>query len=199
MGWFWAFFWVPMGLFVASRVRRRLWRHRYHHGYFGRGHARRAHFGRSGCNFRDGYERDYERGWDLDEDEFDDEPRPFRARARGRWLSGLFRRLDTTPGQEKALRELVTGLGSSLGDARSEFVAARRELATALSGETVDNTSLDRAFQRNTELLTKLSGELKAALASAHQTLDGEQRKYLAELIGQGFRGGPFARRAFEL
>ena len=169
----------------------------YHHG----------NFGGPGCGHRGGYgRRGYgPRGWDMDEDEFDDEPAPFRMRGRRRgWgrgglLAGLFRRLDTTPGQEKALRDLVQGLGSSLGAARAEFMASRRELATALSGETVDGATLDRAFQRHTELFGKLSSELKSALASAHQTLDAEQRKYLAELIGQGPFRGPFGRHAFEL
>lgn len=198
MGWFWAFFWIPMGLFVASRVRRRIWRRRmmYRHGYFGG----------PGCGPRGGYgwrgrgPRGWERDWDAEEeDDFEDEPRSFRRRGRGRLLSGLFRKLDTTPGQEKALRELVEGLGGSLGDARSELMASRRDLAAAFSSEAIDQAALDRAFQRNTDLLTKLSGELKTALASAHQTLDSEQRKYLAELISRGPFRGPFGRHAFEL
>jgi hypothetical protein len=197
MGWFWAFFWIPMGLFVASRVRRRVWRRRmmYRQGYF----RDRGCGPRGGDGWHAHGPRGWERGWDTDGDDFDDEPRSFRRRGRGRLLSGLFRRLDTTPGQEKALRELVDGLGGSLGDARSELMASRRDLAAAFSGEAIDQGALDRAFQRNTELLTKLSAELKAALASAHQALDSEQRKYLAELISQGPFRGPFGRHAFEL
>jgi hypothetical protein len=193
MGWFWAIFWVPAMFFMVSRVRRRM---RYLGG--GRPCMYRRH--RHARRYRD-YDDDDEdeRDWDdFAARGFDQVREGFGRRRRG-LLSGLFRRLDTTPGREKAIRGLLDQLGASLGDARSEFMGARRQLAAALEGE-LDGPALDAAFTRNGELFSKLSAELKAALRSLHDTLDRDQRKLLAELLSQGrWRGGPFGRHAYDL
>jgi hypothetical protein len=192
MGWFWAIFWVPAAFFLASRVRRRL---RYLGGPCM--YRRHRHFGR----YRDHGYRDHdedERDWDgFGAHGFEGLSAGF-GRRRG-LLSGLFRRLDTTPGQEKVIRELFEQLGGSLGDARAEFMAARRQLAVALEGD-LDGAALEAAFTRNGELFSKLSTELKAALRSLHETLDRDQRKLLAELLSVGLgRGRPFGRHAYDL
>jgi Spy/CpxP family protein refolding chaperone len=113
----------------------------------------------------------------------------FRSRhARGRrgFLYGLFRRLDTTPGQEKAIVGLVDGVREQLGDVRTEFAAARRELAAALACDVLDPATLEAAFRRHTELLGKLGRDVQAALIGVHEALDPEQRKQLAELLADG-------------
>lgn len=107
-------------------------------------------------------------------------------RGRRRLLYGLFRRLDTTPGQEKAIVELMNGVRDRLGEARGELAAARRELAAALGGEVLEAAALEAAFRRGNEQFARLSRELQAALAGVHEALDPEQRQQLAELLADG-------------
>ena len=109
-----------------------------------------------------------------------------RRGARGRLLYGLFRRLDATPGQEKALIALAEGVAQHVRDSRKELHAVRRELAAALAGDVLDPVVLDAAFAHGGELFARMSDQLKHALAQAHEVLDSEQRKLLAEWLADG-------------
>jgi Spy/CpxP family protein refolding chaperone len=109
-----------------------------------------------------------------------------RFRGRRRLLYGLFRRLDTTPGQEKAIVALMEGMRERLGEARGELAATRRELAAALGGEVLDSAAFEAAFRRGNELFGRLSREVQAALLGIHEALDPEQRRQLAELLADG-------------
>jgi Spy/CpxP family protein refolding chaperone len=113
-------------------------------------------------------------------------PGHFRPRGRRRLLYGLFRRLDTTPGQEKAIVDLMNGVRERLSEARGELVAARRELAAALGGEVLDPAALEAAFRRGNEQFARLSRDVQTALAGVHEALDPEQRRQLAELLADG-------------
>lgn len=113
---------------------------------------------------------------------------------RGRALYALFQRLDATPGQEKALLALAESMAQQLRDSRTELNLARRDLAAALGGDVLDPVVLDAAFTRGNELFTRASRELKRTLAEAHELLDPEQRKQLAEWIADG----SFSPRAFQ-
>lgn len=190
MGWVWALAWVPLVMFVGWRVKRRL-RYLHRYGYYGRHHHFRGHH-HGWRNF------DGEQGWGHT---FGDEGhgfghafgagRGFGRRRRGRVLFGLFRQIDASPGQEKAILKLVDDIAAKLGDARADFLASRRDLAAALQKDEIDSAALDAVFLRNTELFVALSRELQSALVSAHQTLDSDQRKLLAEVIAHGFGGRP--------
>lgn len=105
---------------------------------------------------------------------------------RSRLLFGVFRRLDATPGQEKAILALAEAVAQQLRDSRKELDGARRELAAALGGEALDPLAFDAAFARGGELFTRLSRELQHALAELHEVLDPEQRKQLAEWLADG-------------
>lgn len=109
-----------------------------------------------------------------------------RSRGRRGLFYGLFRRLDTTPGQEKAIVDLVDGVRARLSEARGELASARRELAAALGGEVLDPAALDAAFRRANELYARLSKDVQQALAGVHEALDPEQRRQLAELLADG-------------
>lgn len=111
---------------------------------------------------------------------------PYRPRGRARYLYGLFRRLDTTPGQEKAIVGVMNGLFDRLGASRGELVAARKDLAAALAGDELDVAAFDEVFLRGNEWFAKLSHELQSALIQVHETLAPEQRKQLAELLADG-------------
>lgn len=115
-------------------------------------------------------------------------------RRRGRTLFGLFRRLDVSPGQEKALSEMVERIRERLDDALPELRDARKQVAAALDAEVLDQPALDAAFARSGELAEKLSRELRDAIASAHGLLDPEQRRILAAWLAEGWFGSRFRR-----
>jgi Spy/CpxP family protein refolding chaperone len=108
---------------------------------------------------------------------------------RGRFLFDLFRRLDATPGQEKAILKVAEEFRARLHASQRELDVARRDLAVALGGDELDNDAFDAAFLRNTELFVRFSREVQEALVSVHQTLDPAQRRVLSELVADGSFG----------
>ena len=148
---------------IATLRRRRHGRHMFAHGYG---------YGRYGGV---GYGPWMHHGYGL--------------RMRGGFMRPLFERLDTTPGQEKAISHAVDALREHMSGTREELNAARKELATAIGGDVIDGAALDAALARQTTLLTKLGRGLTQALLSVHEALDGKQRKALAELVAHGGRG----------
>jgi Spy/CpxP family protein refolding chaperone len=119
----------------------------------------------------------------------------FRAR-RGRFvMNRLMDRLDTTPGQEKVIREAFEGLMDQLHDARGEFRGTRSEIAQAIRGESLDRGGIEAVFERHDVVIDRVRQNALEAFAKVHETLDERQRKILAEMIesgpfGRGF--GPF-------
>lgn len=109
------------------------------------------------------------------------------------WLRGLFSRLDTTPGQEKVIREVINELRDEGRDLRGEFRKARGDLAGALRSEGVDETALGEAFARHDDALLRMRKGVVGALAKLHEALDERQRRMLADWLesGRGFGGGP--------
>jgi len=116
--------------------------------------------------------------------------RGFRS-GRGRFvLNRLLDRLDTTPGQEKVIREAVDALLDDTQHARGEFQATRLEVAQAIRGETLDRGAIDGVFERHDQVIDRVRQNALDSFAKVHETLDPRQRKILAELI----EAGPFAR-----
>jgi Spy/CpxP family protein refolding chaperone len=115
-------------------------------------------------------------------------------RRRGRFLFGLFRRLDVSPGQEKALIDMVERVRERMDEALPELQSARKDVAAALDSEVLDRSAIDAAFARSAELAEKLSRELREALSSAHELLDPEQRRLLAQWLADGSFGARFRR-----
>jgi Spy/CpxP family protein refolding chaperone len=110
---------------------------------------------------------------------------------RGRFvLNRVLDRLDTTPGQEKVIREAVDALLDELHDARREFRGTRAEVARAIRGPSLDRAAIDGVFARHDQLIDGARRSALAAFAKIHETLDDRQRKILADLI----ESGPFAR-----
>lgn len=108
------------------------------------------------------------------------------------WLRGVFARLDTTPGQEKVIREVVDELREHGGDLRGEFQRGRGDLADALRADTVDATALGDAFARHDDALERARKTAVGALAKLHDALDERQRKILANWLESRGRGGPY-------
>src|SRR5688572_23606255 len=68
---------------------------------------------------------------------------------RGYMLGAVLDRLETTPGQEKVIRDAVEEFTTSASGARREFRASREDLAKAIRNEALDSRSLEDAFRRH--------------------------------------------------
>lgn len=108
------------------------------------------------------------------------------------WLRGVFARLDTTPGQEKVIREVVDELRAHGRDLGAEFGRARTDLADALRADTIDATALGEAFGRHDDALDRARKAAIGALAKLHEALDERQRRLLAQWIESRRGGGPY-------
>jgi len=108
-------------------------------------------------------------------------------------LYRAFERLETTPGQEKVIRNVVNELKRDAGDAHRSLGEWRQELARAMRGNAMDSHSLESLFARQDEDIRRLRDRAADALASVHDTLDEEQRERFASWIEKGrspgFRG----------
>ena len=115
---------------------------------------------------------------------------------RGRFvLNRLLDRLDTTPGQEKVIREAVDTLMDEVHTARGDFRGTRSAVAQAIRGETLDRGAIDGIFETHDQVIDRVRENAFAAFSKVHETLDERQRKILADLVesgpfGRGF--GPF-------
>jgi Spy/CpxP family protein refolding chaperone len=123
-----------------------------------------------------------------------------RGRGRGRYfLNRLMDRLDTTPGQEKVIREAVETLMDDFHEARRDFRGSRTDVAQAIRAEVLDRASVEAIFDRHDQVIDRVRNSALDAFAKIHETLDQRQRKTLADIVesgpfGRGF--GPFGRAA---
>ncbi len=159
---------------IARMLRRRAWHARY--GYGGYGHGCGPWTGHGG-----GYGGDYggmgRRG---------------HRSSGGRWaLRALFERLDTTPGQEKAILAALDELSENRKGLRDEARQTRVDLAHAVEGGLIEDTTLDDAFARHDRVIARTRVGFTEALKKVVEVLDEPQRKQLASWIEGGFfRGG---------
>lgn len=107
------------------------------------------------------------------------------------WLRGVYARLDTTPGQEKVIREVVDEMREHGRDLGAEFKRGRTDLADALRADTVDATALGEAFARHDDALERMRKASVGALAKLHDALDERQRRLLAQWL-EARGGGPY-------
>jgi Spy/CpxP family protein refolding chaperone len=108
----------------------------------------------------------------------------------GRWggagLYGLFHRLDTSPGQEKAIRAAVEELRDTMSSFTPELRASRGELANAMRGEVFDARALEGALDGHMVEARSFGSAVLGTLAKVHETLDPDQRRRLARMIESG-------------
>ena len=118
-----------------------------------------------------------------------------RGRARGRWfLNHLLDRLDTTPGQEKVIREAVDTLTDEFYDARRDFRGSRADVAEAIRASVLDRSAVEAIFDRHDQVIDRVRGSALDAFARVHDTLDERQRKILADIVESGPFGRAFGR-----
>jgi Spy/CpxP family protein refolding chaperone len=115
---------------------------------------------------------------------------------RGRYiLNHLMDRLDTTPGQEKVIREAVDGLMDDIYDARRDFRGTRSDIAEAIRANVLDRGAVEAIFDRHDQTIDRVRQNALDAFSKIHDTLDERQRRILADIVesgpfGRGF--GPF-------
>jgi len=116
-----------------------------------------------------------------------------------RWMQRrLFEALDTTPGQEKVLDEVLDDMEKKAWAARDQFKGARGAYARAVRGEHFDNAAVSEAFDAQQGAVEELKKSLREGMAKVHEALRPEQRTQLSELIefgpralhGRGYHGG---------
>lgn len=135
-----------------------------------RGRHRRYGFGRGGCHHGHG---------------------PLH-RGGGSFLYAAFERLDTTPGQEKAIVAALDELRDSAKGIKSRVASSRGEIAEALRQDRFEPERVEQAVSRHGEELNQLATVSATTLAKIHEALDSEQRKRLARWLESGL-GPSFA------
>jgi Spy/CpxP family protein refolding chaperone len=153
-----------VALFATLR-RRHMWG--YAHGF---GHGHHHHHGFHG------YRRD---PWMY-------RPGGFGGQRGRYWLRAVFEQMNTTPGQEKAIVKSIDMFAEHMASGRHELVEVRKQVAQALGGDELDESVLSAALDRVEDLIAKTKLDLVQTLTDIHASLDGKQRKELAELISDG-------------
>ena len=102
----------------------------------------------------------------------------------------LMTRLDTTPGQEKAIKNAIETLRTSVSDGREELTTVRRDLAQAFAAEALDEQALSAALAKQEAFVNNARSEFVTAFRTVHEALDPRQRRQVSEWISGGFRGG---------
>jgi Spy/CpxP family protein refolding chaperone len=132
-----------------------VWRRRHGWGWYGYGPGPCGHSGRGG---RSGWRRRF-------------------------GLYRVFEELDTSPGQEKAIRGALGELRAALAGLRPQLEQARQGVAAALTSEPFDGDALERTLQGRIAAASSAGPALATALAKIHEALDADQRKRLARLV----------------
>ena len=119
-------------------------------------------------------------------------------RGRGRFgrsvMWHVFERLDTTPGQEKAIRSELEGLWERAHAVKGAFRQTGDDLGQAMRGGEFDRAAADAGLGAQEQALRELREAFLSALGRIHEVLDPRQREILADLLESGprMRGGPY-------
>jgi Spy/CpxP family protein refolding chaperone len=105
----------------------------------------------------------------------------------GGWATyHAFEVLDTTPGQEKAIRAALGELRKALGELRPELADTRAQLAQTLGAEQFDAARFEATLEQQTVALGRMAPVASRTLAQIHDALDPDQRRRLARLLERG-------------
>jgi len=99
------------------------------------------------------------------------------------FLRGAFERLETTPGQEKALIAIAEELSETARAAHLEAAAARQAIAEAMRRDQLSDAEAAEAFAHVDAGLSKVRLAAAQAIAKAHEVLDPKQRRQVASWI----------------
>jgi len=98
-------------------------------------------------------------------------------------LYRLFEELDTSPGQEKAIRSAVAELRTSVGGLRPHLDETRQHVAAAIASDVFDAQRLEQTLGAELQQALRLEGAVVAALGKIHEALDTDQRRRLARFV----------------
>ena len=153
----------------VSVLRRRGWRrYGWHGGWHGGGWHGGGWYGGHGLRRAHGWHGRH--GW----------------RGGGWMLYRAFEALDTSPGQEKAIRGALSDLRGALTELRPEANVTRSQVAQSLADESFDAASLEAVVERQLDSLRRIGPVLSRALGQIHEALDPDQRRRLARFLELG-------------
>jgi Spy/CpxP family protein refolding chaperone len=110
---------------------------------------------------------------------------------RRRWfLRSAFERLDTTPGQEKAIVSAIDELKQNRAIVREEAQHTREDLARVVASGLVDDAALEETFARHDRALAQLRVAFVETVKKVSETLDERQRKQVADFLVRSGRFG---------
>lgn len=98
-------------------------------------------------------------------------------------LYRLFEELDTSPGQEKAIRSAIGELRHNLASFRPRLEETRHGVAAALANDAFDAAALEQALDGPIAEVSISRGALVNTLAKVHDALDADQRRRLARFV----------------
>lgn len=101
-------------------------------------------------------------------------------------LRAVLERLDTTPGQEKAILGAIDDLRDHAMTAREGLRETRQDVANALREETLDSHAFASLFDRHLAELEALRDDAARAASTIHEALTAKQRARLADLVESG-------------
>lgn len=107
------------------------------------------------------------------------------------FLRHLFERLETMPGQEKAIKAALDELFDTAGAAKQELHGAREQLAALFRSEAFDETLLSGVITRHDEAVERVRNSGVDTLTKIYEALDPRQRAIVADWL-ESKKGGPF-------
>jgi Spy/CpxP family protein refolding chaperone len=107
-----------------------------------------------------------------------------------RLLYRVLDRLDTSPGQDKAILAAIDDLRDSARSARRDLPDIRKQVADALRADSFDEGAFTAIFDEPIGRLNTLRDELTKTAATIHETLTPKQRERLHDLVQSSTRWG---------
>jgi hypothetical protein len=122
----------------------------------------------------------------------DHDGHPLHGRGRRALLRRLFVALDTSPGQEKVLREVLAELEERFAVHRRAVRRGRQELARILGAAVLDDAAFAALQAEQATEFAATRDAVVAGLRRLHEALDERQRERLGRWMASGHG---FARR----
>ena len=101
-------------------------------------------------------------------------------------LRHVFSRLDTTPGQEKTIREALLRVKDGAKRLTRELSSSRSALAELLTQPEFDEVRVNEWVAARERSFWELKPEVMQSLREIHEVLDEEQRKKLSRWVESG-------------
>jgi len=109
-----------------------------------------------------------------------------RGLGRRMLLGRFFSRLETSPGQERAIEGALSDLEDEWRKIRQGKRELREDLAAVMREESVDASRMDAALSKHQGAIVGLRSAGIAAFTRVHEALDPQQRRRLADLLVSG-------------